>query len=112
MREIFQAISELEAKRPEIHRSNVWHVEKIRHEEAGELLEVTSNDPTPEELAEMKKEAADIILNICSIMVNCGVLAEEFELAVVDKAIEIGQRPPEAFQRGIRMQPQIPIYEV
>lgn len=110
MIEIFQALQDLETRRPEIKRSNVWHVEKIRHEEAGELLEVTSNEPTPEELPRMMSEGADVVLNVLSICVNSGISPEAFQMALLCKIQELGERPPEAFQRGIRMSQPIDIY--
>lgn len=110
MREIFQALDDLKAKRPEITRSNVWHVEKNRHEEIGELLEVTYNEPSEEQLVPMLSEGADVIINVLQIFQNCGLSPEVVSQAIIDKIAEIGERPPEHFQRGIRMPAQIDIY--
>lgn len=102
MREIFQALEGLHERRPEVKRSPVWYVEKIRHEESHELLEVTYNEPTPEQIPAMLSEGADVILCVVDLFRSVGVSPDVALQAILQKVDEIGQRPSEHFRRGIR----------
>lgn len=111
MREIFEALTQTQAKIPEMKQNPIWYPMKIQNEEAGELLSVTSNDPTPEQLAEMLKEGADVILCVVSLFDSVGITPEVATQAILDKIKEIGERSPDSFTGRIRGVPSMLDYE-
>ena len=111
MREIFEALEERDIKRPDLKQHPIWYPLKIGREEAWELLEVTQENPTPEQQIPMLKEGADIIQAVAELWRISGISSEVALQAVLDKIREVGERPSESFTGRIRGVPNMLDYE-